>query len=171
MTQYPFDYRNIVKDYVKRTFFDPYSLRDVSLSYPNFGRILFNQGWIVCLEANAKNRMGAYTGLQRTAYLIVNRKIVNSLDRAELCYSSSISFSPFPELDSNILYNYKGFDKNGIHSNTKTLFDDDGYDKDGYDKDGFDNQGYDKDGYDKDGYNYLGYDRKGYDKNRIHISE
>ena len=37
------------------------------------------------LQANAKNRMGGYTGLKRTAFLINNNKIVNAMTDAPFC--------------------------------------------------------------------------------------
>lgn len=60
----PSNYRETVLDYVRNTFFDPYSIRDAELSE----LLAFDAGWphgqlwYACLRLNAKNRMGAYTG-------------------------------------------------------------------------------------------------------------
>ncbi len=67
------------------------------------------------------------------------------------------------------MYDANGFNDAGIHQETGTRYDPNGYDKDGYnsngyDKDGYAGNGYDKDGYDKDGYAGNGYDEDGYDK-------
>lgn len=61
---YPYGYTETLKSYVKKHYFDPYSMRDVAHSTPIQGHLYFKQGWLVCIEANAKNRMGAYTGLK-----------------------------------------------------------------------------------------------------------
>lgn len=67
---FPTDYKTTIKKEVLRSFFDPYSIRDASISAPIRSRIIEPKGWLVCLEVNAKNRMGGYTGLSRTAYYI-----------------------------------------------------------------------------------------------------
>jgi len=72
----PANYRAAVKEHIKTTFFDPYSLRDVELSEPVPASMVFDggnlvpySGWMVCLKANGKNRLGGYTGLQVTGIL------------------------------------------------------------------------------------------------------
>jgi len=96
---YPSDYREIIKSHVLRTFFDPYSIRSASVSQPIQGHLLFQQGWIVCLEANAKNRMGAYIGVQRTAYLLNRGSVVQTMNKAPLCNNPQVNFAPWPELE------------------------------------------------------------------------
>ena len=73
-------------------------------------------------------------------------------------------------------YQYKnGFHKHtGIHTQTGTKIDEDGWDMDGYDLNGFDKDGYgkngfskngwDKDGFDNDGWNQSGWNKSGYNK-------
>lgn len=90
---YPDNFKQIIREYVEKSFFDPYSMKSVALSYPTEGHIFFNQGWIVCLQANAKNRFGAYTGLRTTAYLINNYKVTQTMADAPMCQSAQISFS------------------------------------------------------------------------------
>lgn len=96
---YPSDYKGNLKSHILRTFFDPYSIRSASVSQPIQGHIFFQQGWIVCLELNAKNRMGGYIGLQRTAYLLNRGNIVQTMEKAPLCNAAKLSYSPWPELE------------------------------------------------------------------------
>ena len=96
---YPQDYKEILKTHILRTYFDPYSLRSVSVSQPIQGHLYFQQGWIVCLEVNAKNRMGGYIGLQRTAYLLNRGTVVQTMEEAQLCDNVQVSYSPWPELE------------------------------------------------------------------------
>src|SRR5690349_229557 len=64
----PTKYRMAVRDYLRTSLFDPYSVRDAQIGKPSPGSIHIEgtlrheAGWIVCVRANAKNRMGAYTG-------------------------------------------------------------------------------------------------------------
>ncbi len=43
----------------------------------------FADGWMVCVRANAKNRMGGYTGRQEFGYLIRNGVIVQEGPQAK----------------------------------------------------------------------------------------
>lgn len=96
---YPTDYKETIKAHVLRTYFDPYSVRSASVSQPIQGYLFFQQGWIVCLESNAKNRMGAYIGVQRTAYLLNRETIVRTMENAPLCDKPQVSYSSWPELE------------------------------------------------------------------------
>lgn len=96
---YPASYEKIVKTHILRTFFDPYSIRSASISEPVQGHLLFQQGYIVCVELNAKNRMGGYIGLQKTAYLLNRDTVVQTMTKAPLCNSPQLNFSPWPELE------------------------------------------------------------------------
>jgi hypothetical protein len=77
---YPADYRELVREAARQAYFDPYSMRDVRIATPREGRVYFDRGWVVCLQANARNRMGAYTGLQYTAFLIRDGRVVNATE-------------------------------------------------------------------------------------------
>ena len=101
MGPYPTHYKEVIKTHIQRSFFDPYSLRGVSISMPMQGHLFFQQGWIVCLEANAKNRMGGYIGLQRTAYLLNYDAVLQSMDKAPLCNNPQVSYTPWPEIEEN----------------------------------------------------------------------
>lgn len=48
--------------------------------------------------------------------------------------------------DNQIVYDQNGFDTNGIHKDTGTIYDQDGYDKTGYDIDGYDKDGFNMEG-------------------------
>lgn len=96
---YPSNFKESLKAHVLRTYFDPYSIRSVSVSEPIQGHLYFQQGWLVCLESNAKNRMGGYIGLQRTAYLFNRGSIVQTMDKAGLCDNAKLGYSPWPELE------------------------------------------------------------------------
>lgn len=67
---FPADYQDIVARAIRVEFFDPSSLQDVAIAPPYQARLLFTDGWMVCMQANGKNRMGGYTGRQYFGYLI-----------------------------------------------------------------------------------------------------
>jgi hypothetical protein len=96
---YPNNSRAIIKAHVMRTYFDPYSIRSASVSQTIEGHLYFQQGWLVCLESNAKNRMGGYVGIQRTAYLINRGSIVQTMEKAPLCDDPQFFYSPWSELE------------------------------------------------------------------------
>ncbi|MDX8521127.1 hypothetical protein [Mesorhizobium dulcispinae] len=79
-------------------FVDPYSVRDAEIS--NVVR-LNDQGLeAVCVKANAKNRMGGYTGRQATSVRLLNGKPVGTLENAPACYLPQMRFERFPELEA-----------------------------------------------------------------------
>lgn len=103
------NYRQIVAGHVRETFFDPYSIRDAEIGAPKMaaGPSLNRDGgfytpWVVCVRANAKNRMGAYTGKHVTAIGMSGTEVVNSWDEAH--YSrmvcEGVAYAPFPEIDA-----------------------------------------------------------------------
>jgi len=95
---YPSGWKKIVISYAKDTFYDPGSIRDAEISSPQTGHLFFQQGWIVCLKANAKNRMGGYAGRQTTALLLNNGHVVNTMQGAPLC--NQTAYSSFSELNN-----------------------------------------------------------------------
>lgn len=50
------------------------------------------------------------------------------------------------ENNNQIVYDQNGFDTDGIHKDTGTIYDQDGYDKTGYDIDGYDKNGFNIEG-------------------------
>jgi hypothetical protein len=66
-------------------------------------------------------------------------------------------------------YTYSQKDKNefyffGIHKETLSFYDKNGFDKERYYKTGYNQQGYDRKGYNNKGYNVRGYNKKGYNE-------
>jgi len=82
---YPNDYREIIGDYIKDTFYDPYSVQDVSISSPQRGwyqETAFSDsvfGYKMTLSVNAKNRMGAYTG-RKTYYVFIRNGTIMKVE-------------------------------------------------------------------------------------------
>lgn len=83
--QRPNNHRAIAQDYINKTFFDPYSVRDLEISEPFPGGTVINhqwesgQGWVICIKANAKNRFGAYIGRKETVIVWRNGKIIHDI--------------------------------------------------------------------------------------------
>ena len=93
---YPSNYREIIKAYINQTYVDPPSIRDVSISTPVPAHDLLLEGWLVCVQANAKNRMGGYTGLETTGYWISRGVVTDSDENEELC--GRVTLNPWPEM-------------------------------------------------------------------------
>lgn len=97
MGPYPSNYRALIKVQMKETFVDPYSLRDVSISTPAGYHYFMEQGWLVCVQANAKNSLGGYTGLETTAYLISKGEIAETFHDQSIC--DNVAMTSWPEMD------------------------------------------------------------------------
>jgi hypothetical protein len=113
---YPADYKRLAAAYVRETFLDPYSIRDAEIAAPKLamGPGLLGDGsfatpWVVCVRANAKNRMGAYTGRTATGIQVYRGKAVgayggpatlgtSTVDAGELACGGA-SYAPFPEIN------------------------------------------------------------------------
>ena len=112
----PPNYRQLAAEYVRRSFNDPYSVRDGEIATPKLamGPGILGDGswatpWLVCVRANAKNRMGAYTGRSETAIQVYGGKAVGSYGgQAEFAGGSidagamacaGASYKPFPEIN------------------------------------------------------------------------
>jgi hypothetical protein len=101
----PVNYRELTLASVKTLFFDPYSIRDAQISKPawkaswNLGQ---GNGWVICVRGNAKNRMGAYIGIQDTAFLIRGGAVLDSFDLSGEIpfYCGDAVFEPFTELEA-----------------------------------------------------------------------
>lgn len=95
----PPDYRQQIIAKVKESFFDPYSIRDASISAPIPGANIYGATNTVCVRANAKNRMGGYIGLRSTMYVFNGPKLtVSSSDGADwMC--AKAAWEPFPEIE------------------------------------------------------------------------
>jgi hypothetical protein len=104
----PIGYRATAIEYVKTTFVDPYSVRDASISQPfpiRGGLTGQTTVWYVCIKANAKNRMGGYTGLSETPLVFEGNTINKSnsevireyIPGSTLCKPAK--YEPFPEIE------------------------------------------------------------------------
>ncbi|MDQ2658799.1 MAG: hypothetical protein M3Y03_00080 [Verrucomicrobiota bacterium] len=87
---YPANYEVIVRRWIKQTFNDPYSLRDLTISKPAkgwrtgaplFGEKAVNYGWEVLVTVNAKNTFGAYTGLQTYDLILRDGRVISDGSR------------------------------------------------------------------------------------------
>ena len=85
----PANYREIAADYIRSSFKDPYTIRDAEIAAPIPGRGPslnadgFKTPWVVCVKANAKNSMGAYTGRKITALAVSDSRVVNAWDETQ----------------------------------------------------------------------------------------
>jgi hypothetical protein len=91
---YPIHYEDITKAWVQKTYADPSSVRDIALAPPIRGHIGDKNGWLVCLQTNARSRAGGYEGLKRTALLINNGAVVQATTNAPVCKETSLE--PWP---------------------------------------------------------------------------
>lgn len=100
----PSNARAAALGYARQSFFDPYSVRDASISEPfviPYGFGGQSQAWVVCVRANAKNRMGAYAGMQESLIVFEGDVVDTSRsgrDAASACRSAQ--YGPFPELEA-----------------------------------------------------------------------
>lgn len=84
---------------------DPYSIRDARISQPytcagGLAHIADIPNACVCVEANARNSLGGYTGLTRNEVLFNGSRIVDVLKARESTYSCG-QMVPFPELSAD----------------------------------------------------------------------
>ena len=107
----PVNYKQAVADTVRSTFFDPYTIRDASISQPLYASAVFDgqtpiprSGWIVCLRANAKNKMGGYIGQQVTLMLFKGESVDLTISGPD--YQGQVEddcrtavFAPFHEIE------------------------------------------------------------------------
>jgi hypothetical protein len=100
----PSNARAAALGYARQNFFDPFSVRDASISQPfviPYGLGGQSQAWVVCVRANAKNRMGAYAGMQETLIVFSGDTVDVSRsgrDVASACRSAQ--YGPFAELEA-----------------------------------------------------------------------
>lgn len=92
--------KGLVIEWTRQKFADPYSLRSPGLSEPFKAK---SGAWVVCVEYNAKNLAGGYTGLDRfplvatTDKRLLDASYTRTVDTAT-CYGSEVIMHPFPEL-------------------------------------------------------------------------
>lgn len=84
--------------YIKETFYDPYSVRDASISNVV---TLANTGMrAACVRFNAKNRMGGYVGMTATSLRFRGGQVVSALQDAPSCLDERLRYQSFPELEN-----------------------------------------------------------------------
>lgn len=97
----PANYRQMIAEYARTSyFFDPYSIRDASISSRPGSDTSFSGPYpTVCVRANAKNRMGGYIGIKASRFDFRNGKVVRVTqdDSGILCGGET--YEPFPELE------------------------------------------------------------------------
>jgi hypothetical protein len=93
----PANYRALVVAEARQKFFDPYSIRDATISEPIPGMGNLST---VCVRANAKNRLGGYTGQNVTAFVFSGGRIVMSDQELTILPCISATYGPFPELEA-----------------------------------------------------------------------
>lgn len=99
--------RASIINYVKAKFFDPYSIRDATISNAVDGTNLYgSKSTRICVRANAKNRLGGYTGQTATLFyfnsvgeiaLTPDEKDDDSV--APFCNDFRQRYSPFLEIE------------------------------------------------------------------------
>jgi hypothetical protein len=86
---YPANYKEIVHNYIAKTFKDPYSVRDLEINKPTkgwftgariFGEPSAYYGWEVIFTVNAKNSFGAYTGRQQIDLLVRDGQVIKVMN-------------------------------------------------------------------------------------------
>lgn len=96
----PPNYREVVAAKVRETFFDPYSIRDASISAPFPGTSILGTVETVCVRANAKNRVGAYIGIKATSFTFRAGQLQASDPEYATMTCAQAVYGPFPEIDS-----------------------------------------------------------------------
>jgi len=80
---YPSDYKNVIESYMAQQLKDPYSAQYDCLNQPirawnGWRGVEF--GYAVCVNINAKNSFGAYTGSSPYYFMINNEQIVKVIE-------------------------------------------------------------------------------------------
>lgn len=89
--------RTAIVEAARNILFDPYSVRDAQISnVADFSN--GTQG--VCVLANAKNRMGGYTGRQSHAITMSGTILLQEQTNHPLCARPDIRWQSFPELEA-----------------------------------------------------------------------
>ena len=78
---FPSNYQEIISEYMEGMLFDPTSPLYSDWLGPSRGHIYDITGsyfgYLVCVNINAKNRMGGYTGRKLHVFVINNGKVIN----------------------------------------------------------------------------------------------
>lgn len=90
----------VILDWARAFFADPYSLRSTGISAP---LVSPDGSGMVCIEYNARNALGGYTGIDRQAFVWTPaglRPALRGLGGVTnlTCFQPGITMRPFPEL-------------------------------------------------------------------------
>jgi len=94
----PDNYRQLVAQELRTTLYDPYSVMDAAISEPRVHNAMAGPRWNVCFRGNARNRLGAYTGLNYVVFVIRDGRITASASEGAQLSCQGATFGPFPEL-------------------------------------------------------------------------
>ncbi|PZP71787.1 hypothetical protein [Methylorubrum populi] len=92
----------VILDWARSFMVDPYSLRSTGISDP---QVISTGARVVCVEYNAKNQVGGYTGIDRKAFVYTPSGFVPSYRGTGgvtnlTCWGPEFVMRPFPELSS-----------------------------------------------------------------------
>jgi hypothetical protein len=77
---------------------DPYSIRDAEISYMQLNA-RSGLHWL-CVKANARNRMGGYTGRQTIEVLVRSDQLAGNVPNSPACGRADLRWEAFPELEA-----------------------------------------------------------------------
>lgn len=78
---YPSEYERVIKEYMSVRLKDPYSAHYEFLIRPSTGYLSLKEnifGWLVCVDINAKNSYGGYTGAKPNIFLLRDGRVVHA---------------------------------------------------------------------------------------------
>lgn len=96
----PDNYRQKVAQSLRSSLYDPYSVRDAQISEPSVHMAMIGPLWNVCFRGNAKNRFGAYTGVDYVLFVFKGGQISTVAAESALSCQGA-TFGPFPELGAD----------------------------------------------------------------------
>lgn len=81
---FPVKYREMAKDYLRKTLVDPYSVRDAEIAEPEVKSSFYlvdpAPAWMICVRYNAKNRLGGYAGFTENVLLVRGDRVTISIN-------------------------------------------------------------------------------------------
>lgn len=92
----------VILDWARSFMVDPYSLRSTGISDP---QVVKSGARVVCVEYNAKNQVGGYTGIDRMGFVYTPEGLqpgIRGLGGVTnlTCWGPEFVMRPFPELSS-----------------------------------------------------------------------
>lgn len=88
-----------IVDKARDTLYDPYSVRDAEISsVMNTGGLAKTD--VVCVRANAKNRMGGYTGRSMFGVFFKDGVMIGGSENVMMCFADNLRWTKFVELEN-----------------------------------------------------------------------